>query len=62
MTIDEYVCDGIDKLMANAAAYASEFTEASGALTMAFLAGADRLKEAWHDWLAQKVREEATDA
>lgn len=60
MTVDEYVCDGIDKLMANAAGLATEFTDASGALTIAFLDAADALRKAWHDWLAEKVREEGT--
>lgn len=58
MTIDEYVCDGIDKLMANAAAQATEFTDASGTLTKAFMDAANVLRKAWHDWLTQKVREE----
>jgi len=58
MTIDEYVCDGIETLMMGAAAQAAEFTEARGALAIAFMEATDVLQNAWHDWLAEKVREE----
>jgi len=61
MTIDEYVRAGIDDLMANAAAQATTFTEASGTLTLAFLDAADALRAAWGEWLAQKRQEEETD-
>ena len=58
MTVGEYVCEGIDALMAQAAAQATEFTDASGALTLAFLEAADALRAAWGEWLAQKMSEE----
>ncbi len=58
MTVDEYVRNGIDELMANAAAHASGFTDASGALVLAFLDAADVLKAAWGEWLARKREEE----
>ena len=58
MTVNEFVCDGIDKLMADAAAHAAGFTDASGALVIGFLDAADTLRNAWRDWLEQKVQEE----
>jgi len=58
MTINEFVCNGIDRLMADAAAQASEFTDASSALAIAFLDAPDTLRRAWHDWL---VSEEEND-
>ena len=61
MTVDEYVRNGIDELMANAAAHASGFTDASGALVLAFLDAADVLVAAWNEWLAERVREEDAD-
>jgi len=58
MTIDEYVCDGIETLMMAAAAQATEFTDARGALAIAFMEATDVLQKAWHDWLAGRLREE----
>ncbi len=58
MTIDDYVRGGIDQLMAQAAAQASEFTDASGALVLAFMEAGNVLKAAWGEFLARKVSEE----
>lgn len=58
MTVDEFVREGIDKLMADAAAQATEFTEASGALVLSFMDAADALYAAWRDWLIEQMMEE----
>ena len=60
MTIDEFVRKGIDELMAEAAAGCTEFTEASGALVLAFLDAGEVLKQAWDRFVTERFIEDVS--